>query len=387
VRKKAASSAARAGFVKAFLSNDPEFANDPALSATAAAFIVDAWKDSTLRCYASGERLYRKFCKIHLLHPSTYYPPSAGRLKKFATYAATQMAKTHGSISSALTAVRSLCTSIGCDTSAFDDMQLKLLLKGLKKKHKSKVRGKRVGITIWALARFFHLIDRNKSTHRTLFGAMVMAVFGLLRASEFVAKAPYGATLFRRHVTILSDRVIVHLMRSKTDTYDEGVDVILWSNGGPLCPRVWALAVMAEACDRRPGAPFFQTASGSPLSYDALQNFIKYLASAAGFKSDSFSTHSLRIGGATSLIECGFSREVVKQLGRWSSDAYMLYVRISHNVHQDTSAKLAKAAEDRSAPVFCGMSLQEYAGVNSSNIDTFVSSAFRGLNRRARRGR
>jgi hypothetical protein len=296
------------------------------------------------------------------------------------------MSKTHGSISSALTAIRSFCTAIGCDTSAFDDPQLKLLLKGLRKKRKSKVRAKRVGITIWALARFSHLIDRRKAAHRTMFGAMVMAVFGLLRASEFVAKDPYGATLFRKHVTILSDRVIVHLMRSKTDTYDEGVDVILWANGGPLCPRAWALATMSNACDKSPSAPFFQTGSGAPLSYDALQKFIKHLAAAAGFNSSSFSTHSLRIGGATSLIECGFSREVVKQLGRWSSDAYMLYVRISYNVHQDTSAKLAKAAEDRSAPVFCGMSLQEYAGVNSSNIGNFIPSASRDFSLRARRG-
>lgn len=43
--------------------------------------------------------------------------------------------------------------------------------------------------------------------------------------------------------------------------------------------------------------------------------------------SDNFNTHSFRIGRCTDLAIQGFSTEQLRQIGRWRSDAFMVYVR------------------------------------------------------------
>ena len=48
---------------------------------------------------------------------------------------------------------------------------------------------------------------------------------------------------------------------------------------------------------------------------------------AIGENSTHFGTHSLRIGGATSLFAAGADPTVIRTMGRWSSDIYRLYVR------------------------------------------------------------
>jgi predicted dienelactone hydrolase len=40
-----------------------------------------------------------------------------------------------------------------------------------------------------------------------------------------------------------------------------------------------------------------------------------------------FSGHSLRSGGATALAQAGATMDYVKSAGRWSSDAFLVYVR------------------------------------------------------------
>lgn len=43
-------------------------------------------------------------------------------------------------------------------------------------------------------------------------------------------------------------------------------------------------------------------------------------------------THSLRAGGAMALAVNGESREMIKKIGRWSSDTFLMYIheQISH---------------------------------------------------------
>ena len=58
-----------------------------------------------------------------------------------------------------------------------------------------------------------------------------------------------------------------------------------------------------------------------------VNDLIKKLMSAVGEDPAGFSTHGLRIGGATALFAAGASETVVRTMGRWSSDLHRLYVR------------------------------------------------------------
>ena len=51
-----------------------------------------------------------------------------------------------------------------------------------------------------------------------------------------------------------------------------------------------------------------------------------------GFLVDRIGSHSLRAGGAVALAVNGESRDMIKKIGRWSSDTFLMYIheQISH---------------------------------------------------------
>jgi hypothetical protein len=285
--------------------------------------------------------------------------------------------KSAGTVTAAFTAIKSTCKAYGHSLVPFNHPQVLMFIRALRKQKKASIRPLRLPITIWALAKFLLLVDLSLFADHMFFAAMVIGFYGFLRASEFLCKAPYGCTLLRRHVTILTDRVVLHLARSKTDTYDEGIDVVLFANHGALCPRAWALWVWENAPAKTPDSPFFQTQRGLALPYAAFQSFIKKLGDKAGWDASRCSSHSLRIGACTTLIELGFPPSEVKDIGRWLSDCYVTYVRVSDNHRRNVSAAFFKAAKDSDAPVFCGVPLADFQKINSATVTGFKASSSR----------
>lgn len=55
------------------------------------------------------------------------------------------------------------------------------------------------------------------------------------------------------------------------------------------------------------------------LLYNDVNGWVKNCAVVAGFDSDNFGTHSLRIGGACTLRAGGASETAIQHLGRWKS--------------------------------------------------------------------
>ena len=67
--------------------------------------------------------------------------------------------------------------------------------------------------------------------------------------------------------------------------------------------------------------------NNEPITVAQLRKSVKDLMSALGLDRSKYGAHSLRIGGATALYACGVDALTIKTLGRWSSEAYQLYVR------------------------------------------------------------
>jgi site-specific recombinase XerD len=66
------------------------------------------------------------------------------------------------------------------------------------------------------------------------------------------------------------------------------------------------------------------------LTFDRLASGIKHLVSAIGMDPSSYSTHSLRKGGATSAIRAGVDPLLVQAAGDWASpSSFQLYVVVS----------------------------------------------------------
>ena len=61
---------------------------------------------------------------------------------------------------------------------------------------------------------------------------------------------------------------------------------------------------------------------------------------ARGFLAARVGTHSLRAGGAVELVLSGQSLEMIKKIGRWSSDTFLMYV------HKQIAHLTASVAEE-----------------------------------------
>jgi ABC-type Co2+ transport system permease subunit len=56
---------------------------------------------------------------------------------------------------------------------------------------------------------------------------------------------------------------------------------------------------------------------------------VQGMMSRLGLDAARFGAHSLRIGGATAALAAGLSPAAIRAAGRWSSDVYAIYCRLS----------------------------------------------------------
>lgn len=75
--------------------------------------------------------------------------------------------------------------------------------------------------------------------------------------------------------------------------------------------------------------PLFRTEKGLPISRNRFAGQLKTCLRRLPVDHSRFSLHSFRIGAATSAILAGKSHEEIRTLGRWSSDAFKRYIRLS----------------------------------------------------------
>ena len=88
----------------------------------------------------------------------------------------------------------------------------------------------------------------------------------------------------------------------------------------------------------RPG-PSFIFPDGSPLTRDLLNSKIRNLLVSCGAVGD-YTGYSFGIDAATTAARVGLPDHLFKTLGRWSSDAYKLYIRMSKLDIAAVSSKL-----------------------------------------------
>ena len=59
-----------------------------------------------------------------------------------------------------------------------------------------------------------------------------------------------------------------------------------------------------------------------------------------------FGAHSLRIGGATAALAAGIEPSTIRLMGRWSSDVYELYVRMTKQAAAGFAVKIGSTEFD-----------------------------------------
>ena len=75
--------------------------------------------------------------------------------------------------------------------------------------------------------------------------------------------------------------------------------------------------------------PLFCHNSGAPVTVTQVRDEVKLLMQMAGRDPNRYGAHSLRIGGATAALAAGVNPQLIRLMGRWSSDVYEIYCRLS----------------------------------------------------------
>ncbi|ETN00772.1 hypothetical protein PPTG_17742 [Phytophthora nicotianae INRA-310] len=110
--------------------------------------------------------------------------------------------------------------------------------------------------------------------------------------------------------------------RTTTRTLDK-------SEHPPVCPVFAALLLLrnASAINMSGDEPICSSSPGRVLSAEPMSNVLRSAAKACDVNPSNISTHFQRVGGATALHAAGVDADTIRMHGRWSSDAYQIYIR------------------------------------------------------------
>ena len=110
------------------------------------------------------------------------------------------------------------------------------------------------------------------------------------------------------------------------------------------CP-VRALQLYAGMVFPKPPNSYaFSAGVFKPLTRPKFTEVVRQLLTRAGKDPGNYASHSFRIGAATTAAAAGLPSWSIKALGRWSSDAYLTYVRCPHTVIASVSRILSSAS-------------------------------------------
>ena len=171
----------------------------------------------------------------------------------------------------------------------------------------------------------------NFSLLRKLFSAaFALAFFGFFRISELLGQSGNSA-LQRPPLKVddvqVSERLTVMLGGSKTDQTQKGTQVVIekTTNKPAVCP-VKLMKAYLEIRQKSSQCLFIHY-GGAPLTRYQFQGVLKRAAAMLGWNTSTHTSHSFRIGAATTAALNGLSLECIKAKGRWKSKAAQGYIR------------------------------------------------------------
>ena len=173
------------------------------------------------------------------------------------------------------------------------------------------------------------------------YGFMRCGEFTVLKAINFDPSVNLclGDILFQKDVAVLK------LKQSKTDPFRKGINIQLHQVQNHICPYkilIKYLKVRENVGLRLATDPLFISNNCQALERQYFINCLKHILGLCGFNPDHYNGHSLRIGAATSAGKAHIEDHLIKVLGRWSSDSYCRYIRVSTSVIKHAQNLLGK---------------------------------------------
>ena len=166
-----------------------------------------------------------------------------------------------------------------------------------------------------------------------LWAAATACFFGFFRSGEITvpSRNAYNPKVHLSWGDVTVDShsspsiVRVHLKRTKCDQFGRGVDVFIGRTHDDICPVVALLTYMAQRGQQE--GPFFRFRDGFPLTKARFVTRFQAALDEVGVPCRDYSGHSFRIGAATAAARAGIEDSTIQLLGRWTSSAFLTYIR------------------------------------------------------------
>ena len=288
---------------------------------------------NTRASYSSGVNAFIDFCLQYrrFTHYNSILPATEETLMLFVSHLSLKVSPP--TIKVYLAAVRNLHMEAGFPE-VFDNLTLlPRLVRGIKRVF-TKERRPRLPITPQILVQFNQHLNLHWRDHSILWSAMIIAFFAFLRSSELLAIA-----LRRSDVTILDDRSDpptfgLRIRSSKTDPFRHTVTVHIApsSHATFLCTSKALVGLINLPYITHPDTPLLQWSNGTVITRQSFNNAIKLLIRNIRLNESLYSTHSFRIGAATTAHAAGIPDCLIRTLGRGASEAYQVYIRTPDSI-------------------------------------------------------
>ena len=179
------------------------------------------------------------------------------------------------------------------------------------------------------LSRDFSLHPHDKLLY---WAAFTLAFYGFLRASEYTSPThrhyDQSRHLLCQDITLNHNSMKVHIKASKTDQYRQSAVVLISRTGTSTCP-LNPMDKFLKQSNCRKSSPLFTFRNGKYLTRQDVSSMTKSLLYLVGANPALYSSHSYRIGAATTAAAAGISESFIQTLRRWQSTSYKTYIRSS----------------------------------------------------------
>ena len=184
----------------------------------------------------------------------------------------------------------------------------------------------RLPITISILQRLVQALDHTVSTPylRQLFKAMYsIAFFGLMRLGEITQDTNKDVSLSFDQVQFTNSAVLLTIKKFKHTLSLKPVQLVLPAQQDKsICLLFQYLKLRGNT-----SGPLFRYFDGLPVSRKFFTTNLKLALQFCDLNTDLYKSHSFRIGSASFYAQNGFSDSQIREMGRWSSNAFLKYIR------------------------------------------------------------
>ena len=299
--------------------------------------ILDSLAPRTLSAYFTGWDCFKSF---HFSYQLPFPSTDVLSICNFITHAHSVQKIPSSTIQTYLAGIRFILKLVtGHPCSSISHSHVTMLIKGLRKREPLRAE-RRSPLTTDLLTLCIRTLRSgymSPAVDLTLESMFLLAFFGFLRCSEF---APTSSRFDpSRHprlsdITIYnSDSLIYTLRISKTDQLGISFPIYIFRLNTYLSPfePIARYTSSRYTANASPSQPLFITETGHMATRFWFQKHFRNILRMASIPPTQYSCHSFRIGAATSAARLGISDQTIQVLGRWSSQAYRVYIRNNLN--------------------------------------------------------